>query len=311
MDAERTFSIISDTLFDFSQKENMMWTVRENVKRINDGDYDEIIINYMKHIGDTLEIGTKHIVLELWALIQLTNGITPDYDKIQKLDFGVVIQSILDKQNFVPILTAPPLALKLSDWRNISYHHTYRIMDEHQIMCTYGKKQLSFNISESDLTQYVHKIVRSSNILNIARCIFVFDYDEQIDNYRSNHDQQSIRFRSPILENRLRISMLSQSFFLDSVVEEPQSVVATVIDILNDGKLTKERVHVRYIHASQFLFNLWSTYKKECLQIRYISAEQKLVFTCGVSGKVCEKIDCGEKELSYMAQYVSFDFCKS
>lgn len=191
-----------------------MWTVRENVKRINDGDYDEKIINYMKHIGDTLEIGTKHIVLELWALIQLTNNITPNYGEIQKLDFGVVIQNILDKQKFVSILTTPPLALKLSDWRNIAYHYTYRIIDEHQIICTYGKKQSSFKISESDLSQYVHKIIRSSNILNIARCIFVLDYDEQIDIYRGNHEPKSIRFRSPILENRLRISMLSQSFFL-------------------------------------------------------------------------------------------------
>lgn len=58
-------------------------------------------------------------------------------------------------------------------------------------------------------------------------------------------------------------------------------------------------------------FYLWSTYNKEWLQIKYFSAEQKLIFTCDVSGKVCEEIGSGEKELSYMAQHVSFDFYKS
>ncbi|HBC94995.1 MAG TPA: hypothetical protein DCZ10_19390 [Pelotomaculum sp.] len=81
-----------------------MWTIRKNAEKIGTGDYYEKTINYMKHIGDTLEIGTKHLVSELWALIQVAEGIIPNYKKIRKPDFGVAIQNILDKQllNSVP-----------------------------------------------------------------------------------------------------------------------------------------------------------------------------------------------------------------
>lgn len=308
-DENQTLSIICDTLFDFSQKENIMWTVRENVQKIDVGDYFEKTINYMKHIGDTLEIGTKHLIYELWALMQLADGTTNDYREILKLDFGVVIQNILDKQRFKSVLTTPPISIKLSDWRNIAYHHTYRLIDEQHISCTYGKKQISFTISAEELTQYTHKIVRSSNILNIARCLFVFDYSDLIYGYRNNHNsKQSIRFRNSILENNLRISILSQGFYLDSIIEDAQTIVASIVDLLNDGALSPENERERYIHASQFLYEIWCTFNKNQVQIKYMSSQNDIKLICSVDGKVCEAIRSGEKELQYMAQYVSFKF---
>ena len=211
---EMVMQIFCDSLFDFSQKENMMWTVRENAKQVNSNDYDESVIRYMKHIGDTLEIGTKHIIAELYAMVLIVDGQTPDYEKIQRLDFGVNIQNILAKEKFRSMLLTYPLNIKLSDWRNIAYHHTYRIIDKNTIVCTYGKKQQTFSISFDELLQYAHQIVMASNILNIARCIFVFDYDKKIADYRSVHPLTSVRFRQAILEENLRTSMMSMEFYL-------------------------------------------------------------------------------------------------
>lgn len=128
--SENVMQIFCDSLFDFSQKENMMWTVRENVKQVNSDDYDESVIRYLKHIGDTLEIGTKHIIAELYAIVLIADGKTPDYEKIQRFDFGVNIQNILAQGKFQGMLLTDPINIKLSDWRNIAYHHTYRIIDK-------------------------------------------------------------------------------------------------------------------------------------------------------------------------------------
>ena len=157
--SEMVMQVICSSLFDFSQKENMMWTVRENVKQVDSDDYDESVIRYMKHIGDTLEIGTKHIIAELYTIVLLADGKTPDYEKIQRLDFGVNIGNILAQEKFQGLLRTSPIDIKLSDWRNIAYHHTYRIIDKDTIVCTYGKQQHTFSIGFDELMQYTYQVL--------------------------------------------------------------------------------------------------------------------------------------------------------
>lgn len=306
--SEMVMQIICDSLFDFSQKENMMWTVRENVKQMNSDDYDESVIRYMNHIGDTLEIGTKHIIAELYAIVLIADGKTPDYEKIQRFDFGVNIQNILAQEKFQGILLTDPINIKLSDWRNIAAHHTYRIIDKDTIICTYGKKQQTFSISFDELLQYTYQIVKASNILNIARCIFVFDYDKRVADYQSAHTHTPVRFRPTILEENLRTSMMSMGFYLSKVGVNDNTVVAEITDLRNNGGIGKDEQIMRHIHASQFLYHLWNTYRKKEVCIKYYSANGRFVFLCSVEGTVCERIGRGDKELSYMAQFVSYNY---
>lgn len=305
--SENVIQIFCDSIFDFSQKENMMWTVRENVKQVNSDDYDESVIRYMKHIGDTLEIGTKHIIAELYAIVLIADGKTPDYEKIQRFDFGVNIQNILAQEKFKGMLLTEPINIKLSDWRNIAYHHTYRIIDKDTIICTYGKKQQTFSISFDELLQYTYQIVKASNILNIARSIFVYDYDKKIAEHQSVHDHTSVRFRPSILEENLRTSMMSMGFYLSKVIVNDNTAVAAITDLRNNGGLGKDEQIMRHIHASQFLYHLWNTYRKKEVCIKYYSANGRFVFSCSVEGSVCERIG-EDKELSYMAQFVSYNY---
>ena len=306
-DSEMVMQVICSSLFDFSQKENMMWTVRENVKQVDSDDFDESVIRYMKHIGDTLEIGTKHIIAELYAIVLIADGKTPDYEKIQRLDFGVNIGNILAQEKFQGMLRTDPIDIKLSDWRNIAYHHTYRIIDKDTIACTYGKKQETFSISFNELTQYTHQIVKASNIINIARCIFVFDYDKEIANYQGAQAHMPVRFRPAILEENLRTSMMSMEFYLSKVRVDDTSAVAEITDLRNNGALGKDEQIMRHIHASQFLYHLWNTYEKKKVCIEYYSASGQCIFSCSVDGTVCERIG-RDKELAYMAQFVSFEY---
>lgn len=56
-----------------------------------------------------------------------------DYEKIRKQDFGVIINNILDKDLLQSVLRIEPCGMKLSDWRNIAYHHTYALRDDGNI----------------------------------------------------------------------------------------------------------------------------------------------------------------------------------
>lgn len=126
--------------------------------------------------------------------------------------------------------------------------------------CIYGKKQRSFCISEEELTRYAHKIIRPSNILSIARCMIVFDYNKLIDGYGSTRSKHPIKFPDSMLDSRLRIGMLSQSFYLDHISEDPKIITAGIVGLLNNGMLLPEKRIKRYIHFSQFLYALWCTY---------------------------------------------------
>lgn len=41
------------------------------------------------------------------------------------------------------VLRIEPCGMKLSDWRNIAYHHTYALRDDGNIDCTYGKGNIN------------------------------------------------------------------------------------------------------------------------------------------------------------------------
>lgn len=117
------------------------------------------MVGTFQHIGSILEVSAKHNVQELYALICLFCGKNVDYEKIRKQDFGVVINNILSIGMFDSILKVEPYGMKLSDWRNISYHHTYSINEDGTVLCKYGKEYpKSIQMPMEELEQCAHKI---------------------------------------------------------------------------------------------------------------------------------------------------------
>ncbi len=153
----------------------------------------EKMIQIFQRIGDVLEISVKHIVQEIYALVYLRDKGYVDYEKIKKQDFGVVINNVITKGILQPVLVTESSGMKLSDWRNVAYHHTYSIDDTGSIKCTYGKENKNVIIlSMQKLEKYVHKIIRSANALYIGRCIFLFDY---IDSMPQKSAIETVNFR--------------------------------------------------------------------------------------------------------------------
>lgn len=121
--------------------ENKMWTVRRNVVNIDNMDFYDKVMTYMNLIGANLEITAKHITQELYALIRMSKNKDVDYLAIRKQDFGVIINNILDQNLLNNEFITLPLQIKLSDWRNIAYHHSFSVSGN-KIKCSYGKKLL-------------------------------------------------------------------------------------------------------------------------------------------------------------------------
>lgn len=296
---------ISETLFQFSQKENMMFSVQRNVDNIMNSDKFEYAMLLIKHIGEVLEIGTKHFARELWAMIRIEDGAIPDYERINVLDFGVVIQNILDRKRFTSILKIEPLSIKLSDWRNIAYHHNYNIVDD-TITCYYGKSMSSFTTTIKGLEEYVHKIVRSSNILSIAHSIIILEnLDFIVREGDRVKDASSIYLREDLLNESLRVGLLSQSFLLEKVVITTESASISIID-LQCNNVDDDKDKKRRIHSSQLLYEVWQLYDKPRVEVKYSTLQNRECFISSVDASVCEKIGRGDEQISYLAEHISF-----
>lgn len=299
--SQESWDIILSTYTEMVEDENKMWSIRKNKIDLNEEDLYERMVQIFHQIGNILEVSAKHILQEIYGLIYLNNKGNVDYNKIKKQDFGVIIKSILDKNMLHSILKIEPSDLKLSDWRNIAYHHTYSIDDNGCVNCTYGREnQNKISISMEDLEKYLHKITRSCNILNIARCIFIFDY---IDDVPKDKTLGKSNIRQAIRVEQFRISLLSQEFKLGSIKLGKSKVEIDLHDLLSE----KEYVS-RIAHCSQLLLNAWNVWEYNLVCINYISNDGNKICSVYVDGETCKSIYEGRKDVDYLANKFQYTY---
>ncbi len=299
---QELWNVVISTYSIIAEDDNKMWSVRNNKLDLNNNDMYEKMIQIFQRIGDVLEISVKHIVQEIYALVYLRDKGYVDYEKIKKQDLGVVINNVITKGILQPVLVTEPSGMKLSDWRNIAYHHTYSIDNTGGIKCTYGKENNNVIVlSMQELEKYVHKIIRSANALYIGRCIFLFDY---IDSMPQNSAIETVNFRQNLCCEQFKIGLLSQEFMLGNVELSGEKIEIDIHDLSLD-----EEVGGRIIHCAQLLLNTWFTWKREEVSINYFAKSGERVCCVSVEGEICKEILEGKKEKAYLAEKFHIKKC--
>ena len=297
--------IYENTFNYFINRENIMWSVGRNKLDFENTNLHDLTASCMNRIGSSLEINLKSYLIEFYALLRIIKKSPMEIEKIKEFNFGVIVNNILDIYGFDNILKVSPSNLKISDWRNIAYHHTY-VIDNNRITCDYGKNKKQVIIDRSQLINYTHEIVKCTNIFYIAHWIFLFDHLGEIVEKCKRNNLKLINGQDEIWKQSLRISLLGQGYQLLELQTSEMLTNAKLHDMLNTGNLDEDYELRRKIHASQFLYNLWSYFPSKTLSIDYYdkSGQKKYIFK--VSGEVCELIGKGEKELRYLAGKVEF-----
>lgn len=302
--SEKTVNTIVFSAEEFGQKENLMWNVKKDTPNIVPEDIYDATIQYMKHLGETLELAIKTELMELYALILISLNKDFEYSMIRKLNFGVIINNILSQGFLKDILcTSPPVEIKLSDWRNISYHHSFYI-EGSKIRCVYGKDQKSFTISLEQLKQYTAEIIRASNIIDIGRRIFLFDNMEFLSGKFSSttmtHDRDVMKI------GQLKTSLLTQGFQIVKSSNKESTSEIVVVDLRNNGELNKDELIMRKIHSTQFLYKLWQEVPNDIIKLVYCDAKGTRLFSVWVPKEICIEVNSGLQDLSYMASHLLF-----
>lgn len=277
--------------------------MRQDIKRIK---LDSGITKLLDQYRDTLELAVKTELMEIYALILVNQNKDFEYDKIRQLNFGSVINDIIAQELLRNILyTSPPANLKLSDWRNIAYHHSFYIEDS-RIRCVYGKDYKTFEISIEELKQYTAEIIRASNIIDIGRRIFLFDnievFSEKFSSLTTKiHDREQMKIA------QLKTSLLTQGFQIVKHSNEESISEIVVVDLKNNGQLSEDEFFTRKIHSTQFLYNLWLEIPNDIVKVVYCDSQNTRLFSALVSGEICAEIKSGSKDLSYMALHLKID----
>lgn len=296
--ADLLWDIIISAKDVFANNENLMWNVKAATPNLVPDDCYDATMIYMRHIGDTLELSEKIEINELYAVIKIVQNESFDYDSIRKASFGITISNILDKKKLMRVLKTSPVDIKLSDWRNIAYHHTYHVEGK-GITCYYGKANKSFSLTIEELRDYAAQIITSCNAMDIARRVFLFDNIEiladKLDGSLKPID------RTPMKVSQLNTTFLTQGFLiLDYKITDSVSEIV-VEDLKNNGNLSDEQIQMRKIHSTQFLYPLWKNIPNPTLRIKYCDYHKEIILIVSVHDEICKEIASGDKGLPYLA----------
>ena len=142
--------------------------------------------------------------------------------------------------------------------------------------------------------------------MSMARSCFLYDYSKQLSEATDveSVEEGLVSYRTPMLIEGIRISLLSQGFYLESVEEKELEVIGRIMDIGIGDTTSVEKKRSRWIHASQFLAYIWSIAPREKVKIQYYSQDNNLEFVCSSNGDICNQIYNQKVPLKTKAAYI-------
>ncbi|NTS43995.1 hypothetical protein HRG84_24160 [Flavisolibacter sp. BT320] len=259
----------------------------------------EFVQTSMTDISNVVEGLSKSLFIEQVLINRIVRNKVSTISQVKQLKLGNLIDELITNTPYPEIFYTQPEQIKLSDWRNIAAHHTFRI-DRQIIVCEYGtgnnKKQ--FQLTRDELFGRVRQCARTLEVLNMAHKIFGFDNMEEISSKTVDTGQVA---RDEIKFLIFSSGLTSQGFEIESIEYEASDEAVLVIKDMTDDDLTK-----RAIHSSQFLHNLWILTQKPKLIVKYKRRNGEHYLTSSCDGDICEEIADGKKSFESLAEKVTF-----
>jgi hypothetical protein len=278
------------TIFNLEQDKDML----EN---------DEMVFECFRNIGDIIEGLSKPFLKNLLSQINIIDGSLFEFSDINYLDLGGIVNELIQRCNYQQLFMPPPWDIKLNHWRNIAYHHNYKIRDD-EITCWYGKgrKKIKIIIPKKEMMIIVKKIFNCFMVQRLAYDLFFIDNIASIEKYLSNQ-QPNIRFEALFLNVAAAIS--SQGFEIVDFMKSPDKSKLTVKDRTNLDPLE------RSAHASQFLYSLWFITKSRKMIVEYWEKDGTPKYLFELDSDICEMIRKGDKKFCDIANEMAFVNLKS
>jgi hypothetical protein len=297
------YSIIVDWLDEFNQGLSRFWSFKKLMRDLKKLENQEFLEESLKLIGQVLEGITKSYIKFLLHISRLSRGKQVTKEEIINLDLGVVIDELIKNTNFAELFCPPPWGLKLSQWRNIAYHHNAKY-EANNYVCWYGKEPniKTLVMSRDELLEALRCIVNVYNTFKNVEFFFVFDNFPEFQAELNKRGASDIPLREEAEILELFASVNSQGFKIIDFSKDDCYSKLTIQD-LTDGDIKK-----RAAHSSQFLYALWFYTSSNKLSIEYRLKNGTPYLISRTDKSICAKIANNEKDLDYLAANVEFNF---
>ncbi len=100
---------------------------------------------------------------------------------------------------------------------------------------------------------------------------------------------------------------MSQGYKLISIEEGDNTAIANFQDLIDTTSMSRDEKRKRWIQMSQYQLVIWNLTQKSRIVENYFTVEEVNEFSCSVSGDVCNAVDTGQKDLSYIASQMSIE----
>lgn len=259
----------------------------------------EFVKASFEDISNIIEGISMSLFVENVIINKIRRGRSVDLEKTLSNKLGNLIQDLIDNSEYSSLFIVPTENLKLSVWRNISAHHTYKIVDK-IIICESGEgnNKTLFEIGRDELFKRVNYCMRTTEVLNMVHKIFGFDNLPEIsvslNKYKSNS-------RPEISFLMFSSALMSQGFRIQNIEYDSEFASLELID------LTTENPRERGIHSSQILNQLWLLTSSKKMEINYFKKDRSLYLTSSIGGDIFEQMGKdNSKGIDYFAENVNF-----
>lgn len=254
----------------------------------------EMIFECFRNIGDIIEGLNKSYLKNLLCQLKIVNGTAQAFQDIGNIDLGEIVNQLIKLSKFQELFSPPPLKISINQWRNIAYHHDFKLVND-VIFLWYGKgkKRVELMIPKKDILQIAGTIFNCFKLQKLAYTLFFVDNIEAINKFLPNLDD-SLRFESLFIN--IASGIASQGFEIINLEQNPGEAKLIVKD------LTDLNSNERCIHASQFLYSLWLMTKAKKLIVEYRENDgvPKVLFK--INSDICEQIYRGGIEFPDMGE---------
>lgn len=244
-------------------------------------------------LGSVLEGQLQPYMREFLAHIRIVRGRQYEHASIEQLDFGNVVQELVDTSKFPQAFSLSSHGISISQWRNIAQHHGFTV-EGVRVRATYGKaanrKTVMLEVQE------VIKVLQRASLLlatfETARAVFSIDHCSE---FTDAIPEVELREEARIVQ--LSTAFSTQGFQLTDVRITEEETIVEVCDVL--GGVTTHRA----AHASQLTFAVWVHLGDRDVRMSFLSSDNsQWVFVARAD--VCRAISEEREPLEHLAREV-------
>lgn len=300
-DRETLYDAIKQLIPDIIESGNRFWTFLNLEKDKALLELHEFAKESFDNLDDVIEGLMRSALIENVIVNRIMRKKNFNIQILKSQKLAILVDELIAHSPYAHLFSTQPEGLKLSEWRNIAAHQSYKIIGG-TIVCQCGspKSPKLLSLTRAELYDRVLQIVRTLEVLNLSHKFFGFDNSANLTLESHEHENDS--------PGRDEIWLLFFVTGLNSlgfdVVQLQFKEHGEALLVVRD--LTEADPKRRGIHSSQFIYPIWLFTNSTRITVEYRLKNDDPYIRSSSTSDICQSICNGHHDIEYLAEKVEF-----